>query len=167
MNRLTRPNGSYILATFPKINLLVRMLPNAEVGTKKRKHILVHTTEFQGCLSLVRCRGWGWFLVLCAPGEWLIAPPESYLTITSLHFCSTPQILKFFEQLDCTITVSHWIQRSIRVCWLFHSFRARRIFFLVLLVIFLRHKLGTKRSGCIQIPIHRDFDQLLNFSKEI
>ena len=37
MNRLTRPNGSYILATFPKINLLVRMLPNAEVGTKKEK----------------------------------------------------------------------------------------------------------------------------------
>ena len=86
MNRLTRPNGSYILATFPTINLLVRMLPNAEVGTKKRKHILVHTTEFQGCLSLVSCRGWGWFLVLCTPGEWLIAPPESYLTIYKPSF---------------------------------------------------------------------------------
>ena len=62
------------------------MLPNAGVGTKKRKHILAHTTEFQGCLTLARCHGWGWFLVLCAPGEWLIATSESYLTIYKPSF---------------------------------------------------------------------------------
>ena len=172
-NRLTRPNGWNILATFPTINLSVRMLPNAGVGTKKRKHILAHTTEFQGCLSIARCHGWGWFLVLCAPGEWLIATSESYLTIYKPSFLLHSTDL---EVLWTTGLHHHCLSLNPKKhpCMLTFSQFQRQA---DILSSTSRHFPETQtghetewmhlQKWCIQICVHRYFHQLLNFSKEI
>ena len=149
------------------------MLPNAGVGTKKRKHILAHTTEFQGCLSLARCHGWGWFLVLCAPEEKLIAPPESYLTIYKPSFLLHSTDL---EVLWTTGLHHHCLSLNPKKhpCMLTFSQFQRQA---DILSSTSRHFSETQtghetewmhlQKWCIQICVHRDFDQLLNFSKEI